>query len=270
MAKELFPTPSAEIWTVKPGKPEKWDLYRDDGTLYGTIYQGHLVPDGYYHKSIELIVTDGGGHLLLTRRPDWKGRGGWKWEFPAGSVLSGETTYAAAKRKLLQETSLTASDYRLVAELASDRPGLRRSVYVVHIPDLTERTITLNPEDAVDCCVCTVKSWLNRACNSSFFRLRLIGWDKDLFRTVMKLAGIPEEEIDGNMVLVQKYLSVEADYLQRMAAKAAGDPQHPDAEKRRRGKNAGMSTLQVSRQEKGRNHLRGKHRNRKRRRARQK
>src|SRR3989344_1167232 len=74
---------------------------------------------GLYHKfhklfpiiCVDLIVKNGGKFLLVKRRsqPE-KG----KWWFPGGRVYKNETLEAAAKRKLKQETGLSAKGLKQV------------------------------------------------------------------------------------------------------------------------------------------------------------
>jgi 8-oxo-dGTP diphosphatase len=69
--------------------------------------------------TVDCVVFDASDHLLLIRRrnPPFVGQ----FALPGGFVDSGETTEAAARRELAEETGLEARDLRLVGVYS--RPG---------------------------------------------------------------------------------------------------------------------------------------------------
>lgn len=60
---------------------------------------------------VRLIALDGHGRLLILRRASGTFRGGG-WTLPGGKIDYGESPDAAARRELLEETALEASDLR--------------------------------------------------------------------------------------------------------------------------------------------------------------
>ncbi|HEU4619212.1 MAG TPA: RNA pyrophosphohydrolase [Gammaproteobacteria bacterium] len=62
-----------------------------------------------YRANVGIILTDGGGRVLLAGR---RGRGGW--QFPQGGIRPDETTEAAMYRELREEVGLERWDVDLV------------------------------------------------------------------------------------------------------------------------------------------------------------
>lgn len=62
-----------------------------------------------FRANVGIILTDGGGHVLLAGR---RGRGGW--QFPQGGIRPEESTESAMFRELREEVGLEPGDVDLV------------------------------------------------------------------------------------------------------------------------------------------------------------
>ena len=71
--------------------------------LYSQILQVMPIP------CVDLLVVDGFGNVLLLLRKDEPAAG--QWWFPGGRVLFGESREEAAKRKLMDECGLVATQF---------------------------------------------------------------------------------------------------------------------------------------------------------------
>ncbi len=89
---------------------EIWDLFNADGEPLGITWERgsrDSMPNGAYHKVVEIWVKVEGKILLTRRHPDkW---GGLLWESSGGAVLSGESVLHAAVRELCEETGIAVS-----------------------------------------------------------------------------------------------------------------------------------------------------------------
>ena len=171
---------------------EYWDLFREeDGTFERVIRRGQKVPRNHYHKTVEVAVTDGTGHLLVTRRALTKRTGPGKYEFPAGSVQAGETPQEAAGRELFEETGLRSEQFTLLSE--GYIPGMRRYLFVTVMPDLLSRELVLQPEETIGYAFVTYRRWRKMLIDGSYDASRLEMYTGDLLRELAQRTGqVPE------------------------------------------------------------------------------
>lgn len=125
---------------------EWWDLLDADGEPTDEKIQRGAAhwPTGRYHLVVAVCAINGDGRMLLTKRAAEKANP-FEWEFPAGSVLSGETGRAAACRELWEETGLATSPDQLkyVVRLTETRSFL--DVYLAG--PLADMTLLLEPTE---------------------------------------------------------------------------------------------------------------------------
>lgn len=117
---------------------EDWDVVDINGNSLGrTTKRG--APDfapGEFHVVVAAFVYTANGEVLVTRRAPKKTHPG-RWEFSAGSALAGETSLAAIRRELAEETGLefAAADFQTVGRLIE--PTSLFDIYAVQIPEIT-------------------------------------------------------------------------------------------------------------------------------------
>ena len=164
---------------------EKWDLYDKDYRKVSVFTRGGgMIPRGYYHKVVEIIPTDMAGTMLLTRRAENKRMGG-KLEFPAGSVISGETEEQAAVRELREETGLRPVKIFLLQRYRVE--GLIRYTYLAYIPDLVNEAINYDPNEVMGYKFVTYEAWINLLTTSAYNPARLNCYNEKLFTVVREL-----------------------------------------------------------------------------------
>lgn len=110
--------------------PELWDLYEKDRRPLGrTIPRGEPLPEGTYHLAVGIAVLNRQGEILLTQRSPEKDPHGGCWEIPGGCAQAGETSLAAACRKLQEETGLAVLPEELTLLLQEVLPGVHLDIY---------------------------------------------------------------------------------------------------------------------------------------------
>lgn len=98
---------------------EIWDVYnRDRALVHKTMCRGEAFEHGAYHLVVHICIFNVADELLIQQRQSFKN--GWPgmWDVTVGgSAVSGETSYSAAEREVLEELG-----YRI--DLANVRPSL--------------------------------------------------------------------------------------------------------------------------------------------------
>lgn len=178
-------------------KEEYWDLYRPDGRLDRTVLRGSVEIQALgdlYHETVEIIPTDKQGHLLVTRRALEKKKAGGRYEFPAGSVISGEEPIDAARRELFEETGLTAKKmFRIDVRMTT---GIKRYIYLAYIPDLLTANIVLQDEETVAYRIITYKQWIGLITEDRFDIRRVQLYSNKIYNTMEKMVGVPADGED--------------------------------------------------------------------------
>lgn len=130
-----------EVWDAvdAAGRPLGFDLYRDEA---------EQIPDGVYHRVVEIYVVTKQQEFLTTLR-DPRKPFGLMWEITGGSVLKGESSLAGAVRELREETGIVKRLEELT--LLTQMP-VGHTLYDIYITTVPDRNIpiTLQPGETVD------------------------------------------------------------------------------------------------------------------------
>ncbi len=144
-------------------KDEYWDIYDKDKKLTGRTMKRNVwtLADDEYHLSVLGVVKRSDGRYLITKRTeDKRWAPGW-WEVPGGGVLAGETSEAAVKREVLEETGIDVSDARgqLVLTYHRENPGKGDNYFVdVYLfeKEFTESDVKLQEEETAGFAIATL------------------------------------------------------------------------------------------------------------------
>ena len=131
---------------------ELWDAYDADfNKIEGvTLVRGEEAsfPDDVFHLVCDILARHTDGTYLLMQRDPRKSYGGM-WEASAGgSALQGETPADAARRELLEETGIVATDLVEVGRIADKS---KHSIYAefLCVTDWDKDKITLQEGETV-------------------------------------------------------------------------------------------------------------------------
>lgn len=118
--------------TQRPGASEGWDLVDfHKNPLHRTILRRVRIPEGAYHLTVRVVVTDGLGNILLVHSAKKKKQEQDSWECPGGAVLSGETSLRAAQRELCEETGIALEQKEFVYVASATMGNCHHDIYLV-------------------------------------------------------------------------------------------------------------------------------------------
>ena len=84
--------------------PELWDVYDINRNKTGRITErgANALKEGEYHIIVTAIILNSKNQILLSKRAPHKTHG-LKWEFTAGSAITGETSLQGVLREVKEE-----------------------------------------------------------------------------------------------------------------------------------------------------------------------
>lgn len=170
-------------------EPELLDLLNNRFEVVGLIrrHSEDRIPDKHYVATVEVVATDGSGHMLCIRKPLYEGKGSGKWELPGGYVLHTETAPHAAKRELFEETGIQASQFIEFNRFISK--GKVRYAFAAYVPDLLTCEIKLQEEEAVDYRIVTRDEWLELISTGACEPDRCIAYTSEFISSLSKFLG---------------------------------------------------------------------------------
>ncbi|MCL2708212.1 MAG: NUDIX domain-containing protein [Defluviitaleaceae bacterium] len=86
---------------------EKWDVLDKNGRKTGRTIDRGAIPEGVYHLVADAWIKNGRGEYLISRRSPDKFPDAGLWSPTCGSVIAGESSFAAAIREANEELGVT-------------------------------------------------------------------------------------------------------------------------------------------------------------------
>ena len=132
---------------------EYWDIYDKNKKPTGRTMKKNdwCLQDGEYHLSVLGVLKRPDGKYLITKRKaDKLWAPGW-WEVPGGACMAGETSEAAVKREVLEETGidLTGAKGGFVFSYHRENPGEGDNYFVdIYKYELDFEESEVHPQEA--------------------------------------------------------------------------------------------------------------------------
>ena len=102
-----------------------------------------------YRPSVSLVIPVNSKNELILTYQYRASVGGYIWEFPGGTVESGETSYDAAKRELEEETGFITSNLTLLKEFWSSPHFSNEKIYLYLAKGLSKGRMTLQEKEQI-------------------------------------------------------------------------------------------------------------------------
>lgn len=127
---------------------EIWDIYDKDKKPTGRTMKRNdwNMADGDYHLTVLGVLQRPDGRYLITKRIETKEWAPGAYEVPGGGVRAGETSEAAVRREVMEETGVdvtNATDGGFVFDYRRDNPEEKNNYFV----DVYKYTIDVKDED---------------------------------------------------------------------------------------------------------------------------
>ena len=134
---------------------ELWDIYDINKNKTGRtmIRNDWTMAEGDYYLSVLGVIHRPDGRFLITRRAmDKAWAPGW-WEIPGGGVKSGESSFEAVCREVLEETGVDVSKaeggYRFCYHRENKGQNYIVDIYRFEM-DITEKDVRLQTDEDID------------------------------------------------------------------------------------------------------------------------
>ena len=129
---------------------ELWDLLDEDGMPIGATHvRGEKLPNGAYHRVVEIFTVNAKGELLVTKRSPEKKPYPNMWEITGGAVVAGEDSLDAARRELQEETGIKLDTGELQLILTHRGKSAFVDIYLAH-KDVPAEQLTMQPGETTD------------------------------------------------------------------------------------------------------------------------
>lgn len=87
---------------------EFWDIYDKNRNRTGKLAERgvYKLEEGEYHVVVVALIMNYKKEILITKRAETKQAEPLKWEFPGGSIITGETSLKGMLREIKEEIGL--------------------------------------------------------------------------------------------------------------------------------------------------------------------
>lgn len=163
-------------------KTEIWDVLDAQGNLTGrTVARGRcFLKPGEFHLVVHIWIISNDGRFLLQKRSDRKKLMPGEWAATGGAAISGENSFAAAKRELYEELGIASNEQTLKKILRLKRRNSLLDVWLI-TSDLLENELTLQESEVAEA------RWVTKQELEDMIKKGLFhNYGKDYFKCVLQ------------------------------------------------------------------------------------
>ena len=148
---------------------EIWDVLDENGALTGkTALRGKgVLKSGEYHLVVHIWIMSSTGQFLIQRRADDKKLMPGEWAATGGAAISGEDSFAAAKRELFEELGIKSDKQSLKKLERIKRRNSLLDVWAI-VCDVPENELVLQPSEVAEAKWVTKKQLCQMIENGNF------------------------------------------------------------------------------------------------------
>lgn len=159
---------------------ERWDIMNKDGIPTGkTVFRGNVsLKPGEYHLVVHIWIISSDGRFLIQRRSPYKKLMPGEWAATGGAAISGEDSYTAAHRELLEELSIPSSPQNMKKLTRIYRRSSLVDVWAI-VYDCSPEELTLQKSEVAAVKWVTKRQLMDMISNGSFHN-----YGKEYFQVV--------------------------------------------------------------------------------------
>lgn len=130
---------------------EKWDILNENGIATGrTTMRGRcMLKPGEYHLVVHIWIMSSDGRFLIQRRSDDKKLMPGEWAATGGAAISGEDSFAAARRELFEELGIRSDKSSLKKIIRLKRKNSLLDVWLI-VSDIPSGKLKLQQSEVAE------------------------------------------------------------------------------------------------------------------------
>lgn len=172
---------------------EIWDVFDENGVPTGkTALRGQgVLKSGEYHLVVHIWIVSRSGMFLIQRRADDRKLMPGEWAATGGAAISGEDSFAAARRELFEELGIESDRESLKKLERIKRRNSLLDVWAI-VSDVTEDELVLQSSEVAEARWVTEKELLKMIDEGKFHNYGKEYFDS-VFEKIKDLRGMVYE-----------------------------------------------------------------------------
>lgn len=168
---------------------EIWDVLDENGTPTGkTTLRGQgVLKSGEYHLVVHIWIVSSKGDFLIQRRAEDKKLMPGEWAATGGAAVSGEDSFAAARRELFEELGIKSDEQSLKKIERIKRRNSLLDIWAI-VCDIPESELVLQRSEVAEAKWVTEETLRGMIANGNFHNYGKEYFDR-IFGKIKELRG---------------------------------------------------------------------------------